>query len=221
MSSDIDIHQLDPERQVLFVLNNSGTTLSISEIKSKLISYGVSPEKEAMKSYLAYTLADKRRKPIRDGLVYKENGGFRIMKSGVDYLKKTIMVIGPSKDMYTQETVGKVLSDLTGDIKICDPYFDDSAYQLLDHYLSCDRIKSIRVMYSKRFNPAGLYKIGKHDIQFRKISNLHDRFLIGGNYLYVLGTSLNGIGNGLSFMFNLTVYKDLFDGVFEKSWKLN
>ena len=168
---------------------------------------------------MTYTLRDARRKFIRDGLVYKTKNRYQIMQNGIDYLERTVMVIDPLSTKSTQETVGKILSGLSGDVKLCDPYFDDVAYALLKQNLNSQKLNSIEIIHSKnKIDPSKNYKIGNLTIRFQKKNKIHDRFLIDEKYLYILGTSLNSIGNKLSFIFNLTGYKDMFEGLFENYW---
>ena len=218
--NDIDIHQLDTERQVLFILNENDTALSAREIKDKLIAHGISPKTKPMKSFLESTLRDKRREFIRDGLVHKDGPGYRIMQKGREYLQSTVIVIDPSGEKSIQETIGEILSSLSGAIKLCDPYFDDKAYQLLSRHLDSEKIKSIKVIHSKDgMDATKNYKIGNHSMEFKKKKNdIHDRFLIDDSHLYVLGTSLNHIGDKLSFIFNLSIYKEKFDSIFQDHW---
>ena len=188
MSNDIDIYQLDPERQVLFVLNENGAVLSIEEIKDKLIAHSISPGSNKMKSFLSHTLRDRRRKFIQEGLVHKSNNSYQIMQKGIEYLERTVMVIDPLSDKSTQETVGKIFSGLSGDIKLCDPYFDDAAYALLKQHLHPQKLKSIEIIYSNnRIAPSKVYKIGNLKIGLKKKNKIHDRFLIDEKYLYFLG----------------------------------
>lgn len=217
--SDTDIHQLDTERQILFVLNENRAALSIEQINEQLISHNISPDSKGIKSFLTYTLRDARRRFIRDGLVYKTKYRYQIMQKGIEYLERTVMVIDPLSNKSTQETVGKILSGLSGDIKLCDPYFDDVAYALLKQNLNSQKLKSIEIIYSKnKIDPSKDYKIGNLSIRLQKKNKIHDRFLIDEKYLYILGTSLNNIGNKLSFIFNLTGYKDMFESIFGNYW---
>lgn len=220
MSDTIDIHQLDSQRQVLFLLNEeSDGTLPIQEIKAKLIAYGISPETKTMKSFLSQALRDKRRKIFKDGLIYETQNSYKIMQKGIEYLKRTILVIDPSKEGSKYDAIGHIMSTLSGNIKICDPYFDETAYGLLKDWLDPKKINSIKVIYSKSsLDSTKHYKIGSHSLELKKKKDIHDRFVIDDKHLYFFGTSLNSIGKKLSFMFNLTTYKNTFENFFQKYW---
>ena len=218
MSSDIDIHQLDSERQVLCILKESGNYLSIPKIKDKLLSLQISPETREMKSILN-SLRNKRRKLLKNGLIHKDGPGYKIMQKGIEYLNNTVIIINPSAGESSHKTIGNLLKNLSGDIKICDPYFDDIAYNLLKTHLLPDKLKSVKIVHSKkRIEPTSNYRIKNISIELKKKNGIHDRFILDKDYLYFFGTSLNGIGNKLSFIFNLTVYKKKFDDIFQSYW---
>ncbi len=218
MKNDTDIHQLDSDRQVLFVLNEADSYLSIQEISKKLLEYKISTSTKSMQSFLN-TLRDRRLRFLKNGLIHKDGGRYRVMQKGIEYLKSTVVVINPSSEKSIQETVGHILHTLSGDIKLCDPYFDGATYDLLKSHLCPSRIKSIRVIHNNNRNSSvNSYKIGKHSIKLKRKKGLHDRFMIDDSRLYCFGTSLNHIGNKLSFIFNLTIYRDTFDGVFQDCW---
>lgn len=223
MNDEIDIHQLEPARQVLFILNKAGVGLSVTEIDEALTRYYVSPDTPQMQSFLCHSLRDKRKEFIRDGLVIKRGGRYRIMQKGIEYLNRTIMVINPLSGETSQDTVGRMLSGLCGNIKLCDPYFDDTAYQLLKHNLFPGKIKSVKILHSKDFpGSQAEHKIGNAVVEFsRKGKKLHDRFLLDDKNLYFLGASLNKMSAKLSFIFNLTIYKDKFNKIFDDYWALN
>ncbi len=219
MNNHTDIHQLDLGRQVLFILNENSGSLSIQEIKDKLIAHDISPETRSMKSFLLYTLGDRRTKFIKNGLVLKTNSTYQIMQKGIDCLKSTVIVIDPAGEKSKQETTGRILSGLSGNIKLCDPYFDDVAYNLIKQHLHSGKVKSIKIIYSTdRIDSVKTYKIGNQTIELKKKKKIHDRFLIDDQYLYFLGASLNSMGEKLSFIFNLTAYKNTFDDIFENMW---
>ena len=220
MNKDIDIHQLDPQRQVLFVLDKSDKPCSVSEIKDKLIAYGVSPDIREIASLLN-SIRDRRRKFLKDGLVYKDTNGYQIMQKGIEYLKSTIVMIDPSQEgMSIHQTIGQIFSGLSGEIKLCDPYFDDKACSLLEYHLDHPKMKSIRIIYSKNGIDDSIknHKIGKCPIELKKKKEIHDRFIIDDNHLYFLGASLNNIGSKLSFIINLSIYRNKFDSVFQSYW---
>ncbi len=221
MNNDIDIHQLDPARQVLFILNKDGGILSAEQIKEKLLAYRIAINERRMKLFLSSTFGDSRNRHIKNGLVHKTKDGYEIMQKGIEYLKSTVLVLDPSNGSSNQDTVGNIISNLSGDIKLCDPYFDDTAYTLIKTHLRPRKIKSIRVIFdSNKINSTTNYKIGSHLIELKKKKGLHDRFIIDDRSLYFFGASLNHLDNKLSFVFNLTVYKGTFEEIFQNYWDI-
>lgn len=220
MNDKIDIHQLDTKRQVLFTLHESGKYLSVAEIKEELVQHRISPDTPSMRSFLVHSLPKNNRGFLRDGLVQKMGSRYRIMQKGAEYLNSTVVIVDPRNGKTNQETVGNILSGLRGNIKLCDPYFDNSAYELLKDNLDSNKIQSVKILYSKNFpEQSAEHKIGKIVVEFcRDNKRLHDRFLLDDNNLYFLGTSLNNIGDKLSFIFNLTIYKGHFNQIFDSYW---
>lgn len=218
--SKIDIHQLDPERQILYILNESGASISLLDIGGKLIEHGISTGTKRMNSLLSNTFRDKRGRFMREGWVHKTGKTYKIMQKGIEHLKSTVLVIDPQSGEDKHETIGHLLSTLSGEVKLCDPYFDEKSYGLLKEYCNAKKIKSMQVIFSKGdIDITKSYKIGRHTIDLKKSkSGIHDRFLIDGNCLYLLGTSLNSMGNKLSFIVNLTVYRKTFDDIFQNYW---
>lgn len=216
MCKDTDIHQLDAKRQVLFVLNEFGDGLSVEQIKESLSSHGISPEERKMKSFLN-SIRDSRREFIRDGFVRKVKNSYHIMEKGKKYLKSTVVVIDPSKGDSSNKQISDVIASLSGDIKICDPYFDTVACELLKNNLDIRKVNSVRVVLRKN----GIKKpckIGNLELEFVKNTKIHDRFIIDEKNLYVLGASLNNLGDKLSFIFNLFTYRKTFDTIFQSYW---
>ena len=133
--------------------------------------------------------------------------------------RSTVIVIDPSKEERTQEPIARIVATLSGAIKLCHPYFDAKAYQLLKRYLQPEKIESIKVIHgSNKIDANQPYRIGRHPIEFRRKQGKHDRFRIDDRHLYVLGTSLNHIGDKLSFIFDLSVYQSKFAAIFQDQW---
>ena len=218
MENKIDIHQLDAARKVLFVLNAAGRPLCIAEIKKELLALGISPEETMLKKFLAYGLSDARKMFIKDGLVFKEKRTYKIMQRGVEHLQMTVFVIDPNQETGTQKTLQSLFAGLAGDIKLCDPYFDEVACDMLARFLPHEKIRSIQVVCrGNKIDPTKNYKIGKHQIRlFKSKQKIHDRFLLDDANLYLLGASLNHIGGKVSFVFNLSTYKEMFEEMFQK-----
>lgn len=221
MNNSIDIHQLDSARQVLSILDEAEDYLSITQIKGELITKGISPEEQSMRSTLN-TIRDIRKKFIKDGLVHKTKKGYKIMQKGTDYLRNTIIIIDPQNtdSNYSAKHLAELIASLSGDIKICDPYFHDAGYELLKENLNKNKLKSVQILCGKnRLADEKNRKIGAITIEIRNRGNqLHDRFLLDNSKLYILGASLNGVGKKLSFIIDLTVNKQTFKEIFCKYW---
>lgn len=220
MSENIDIHQLDAKRQVLLILKESRSPLSIAEIRERLLARKVSPVTSEIKGFLSYTLRDLREPPRKDGWVFMDQQKFTIMQKGIEYLENSIFVIDPAHEESTHETLENLFAGVSGDVKLCDPYFDENAYSKLRMLLNPQKINSLKVVYCyKKIDRQKPHVIGRHHISLAKSKqDIHDRFLIDKEHLYIFGTSLNNIGGKLSFVFNLSSQKRVFEGIFEKLW---
>lgn len=124
-----------------------------------------------------------------------------------------------------------ILSSLTGDIRICDPYYGTGSLLRLDAIAS----KPVRFLThtpdSKEQStgqlPRALSEFVRQypNVEFRQYSanNLHDRFVVCNDELILLGHGLKDIGNKDSFVVRLNrgVAADIIDQVirsFDNKW---
>jgi len=107
-------------------------------------------------------------------------------------------------------SLGEMLSDLTGVVRICDPYYGLRTLDSLDHVPdTC----SIRFLTARTSEPIGKVHSAVKDFvrehpraQFRlaqKPAELHDRYVVTADRILILGHGLKDIGGKESFLIRL------------------
>lgn len=149
--------------------------------------------------------------------LHKKVKAYEIMQPGVEFLTGRDMGIDliyfePGKKFSTGKLLSEKLLDVfTGELRIVDPYLGERTLDLLS-----DKDREIKVL-TRLDNIANktqlLSKIKNFcaenpKVEFRDYTagnHIHDRFIISGNYVALLGCSLSGIGNKESFALALKI----------------
>lgn len=103
--------------------------------------------------------------------------------------------------------LGEFLSSLSGLVRICDPYYGVRTLDSLDHFSSSCRVRFL----TGRTNETGRklagalsdFKRERPDIELRianKPSELHDRYVLTSDKLFLIGHGLKDIGGKESFL---------------------
>lgn len=172
---------------------------------------------------------------------HREKGGivfYEIMKPGKDLLiseqDSTIALyyFEPNKQFSSKRLLSsKLLDNLTGILKIVDPYCGDRALDIihgknrkiqfltrLDNLNQGDRARLIREIND--------FKIENSSVELRdyKNSDVHDRYIISDNALVLLGYSMKSLGGKESFaiVLNKDYNQNIFDAMlenFNRRWK--
>lgn len=136
-----------------------------------------------------------------------------------------LTLVNPSEAVQAVIKLHEFLSELSGDIRICDPYLDDKTIEHLDSCPSSSSIllvtQTIRDSGKLRRLLSAMHTSGRNVI-IRQAANtkLHDRYIIDAKSMMILGTSLNGLGKKQCFIiqagrdFRKIVLKE-----FENIWK--
>jgi len=129
-------------------------------------------------------------------------------------------------------TLGEMLSGLSGSVKICDPYYGARTLDSLDHV---PKACSVRFLTGK--TNESITKIHRAMRDFikerprtefrlaRKPNELHDRYVVTGDTLLILGHGLKDIGGKESFIIRLgrDFVPDLIDelnNAFDARWSI-
>jgi hypothetical protein len=147
-----------------------------------------------------------------NGLVVKKPKSsparFVVMKTGMDRLRgkqSDVLLIDPDKAFSTAQRLDQLLGGLQGDVMLCDPYVD---HKTLVHLTAVPKLSSIKlltlnILDSAKFRQrltAYSKEYGNLEVRTSSTPDLHDRYLIDSSRMWLLGTSLNGIGKKQSFV---------------------
>jgi hypothetical protein len=146
-------------------------------------------------------------------------------------------IVGPTALMIEAGTprtahleVSSLLNSLTGDIRICDPYYGKGSMNRLDEIRSCTSVKFLTHTPDSREKlilPTAIAEFVRErpEFVFRKYkgNDLHDRFILSADELMIVGHGLKDLGNKESFVIRLdrSLAGDLIDSVrqsFDQKW---
>lgn len=199
----------DDRRKVLWVLmvgrdRASHITLRPNDVSIVLRDvYGIHMSRQRVQGILAAEKGTVARRKRREGLRYQ------LMQSGADEAMATgrsIVLIQPDQALSAIRTVESVLGSLRGVLRICDPYSDGATLDMLGVTV---RASSIRLLTMEISRPgpfardlAAFRKQYPMSIEVRAARDrvLHDRYVIDDSDMYLIGTSLNGIGKKQTFV---------------------
>lgn len=169
---------------------------------------GISTSKQAVQAALM--------KATKEKFCHKENGGFKIMKSGQEELLKQMKkgratLLEPGKPFSAGVELGNIFSQMVGVVRFSDPYVDDKTLDIIYKHFS-DTKPSIRILTSQITNEARFkrdlekMKVEGINIEVRKINKgvLHDRYFIDDKHFWLSGNSLNNLGKKESFIVMLS-----------------
>jgi len=160
---------------------------------------------------------------------------YEIKQSGKEYINEhngiELIILGPKKEHKALKALSELFPKLEGTVKICDPYCNEkTSYSLSDIknetklILSFDQLKNNR----EKNKAKNAFKMIMKDCQTFKVRDMpggtiHDRFILSDNFLIILGSSINHLGDKPSFMlvFNRTEFNDIYQTVlqlFDSLW---
>lgn len=148
------------------------------------------------------------------GLINKNKFGFKIMKSGVDFLlgtvgEKNILYLEAGTEYSAKQVIFKnVVNIFKKTISICDPYIDTNTIGLIQD--TFDKKLQIRLL-TQNIDKKKLEAVKRHlsmlirdgyNIEIREYeqSEMHDRYIIDGKNMFLIGTSLNYLGKKDTFI---------------------
>jgi hypothetical protein len=140
----------------------------------------------------------------------KQNGRWVFVpsKTAVDFIKgdaDTIQLIDPGKAVIATARLHDTLSSLSGLVRLCDPYLDHISLQHLDAIPAKTTIRFLSFNITDTGTTRSLvsaFSAKGVALEIRKAHGgvLHDRYIIAGNRVLILGTSLNGFGKKQCFV---------------------
>jgi hypothetical protein len=174
--------------------------------------------------------------------IYHENGEtyFEIMKLGKDHLLSLIkqgsvevFYFEPGKKYSTKKMLSKgILEELQGKLQIVDPYCSERTLDILKDMQNktiefLTRVENLSEKDRDRFlRNLQDFESEYPMIEFRNYPNtdIHDRYIISGNTLVILGHSFKDLGSKESFaiVLNKESSKNIVDALienFSRRWK--
>lgn len=143
-------------------------------------------------------LADRRK---RDG-----QWQFAVMQPGKDLIageQANVVVVDPDKPVAAVLTLHRMLAELKGPLRLCDPYLDAATIEHLDRSPSGSSIQlltqNVRDHGPVRRLVAAMKQTRPIEVRITS-GKLHDRYLIDDVGILILGASLNGFGKRQSFV---------------------
>jgi len=152
---------------------------------------------------------------------------YEIMKSGEDHLAELeapgVLLIEPERAYTSRRKVDELLKKWAGVIKICDPYLDPKTF---DPLTAIPKGSQIRLLTKNVFETSRVRReieAYRKEYSFLEVrvcqDNLHDRYVIVGDKLWLFGHSLNGLGKKEAFIVGLGSDIRLhMEPVFDKRW---
>jgi hypothetical protein len=133
---------------------------------------------------------------------------FSIMRAGCQRVRgkrSDVLLIEPERAFSSAQQVERLLGGLQGDVMLCDPYVDDKT---LVHLTTVPKLTTIRLLTlhigdSARFRQrltAYEKEFGNLEVRVSLSPDLHDRYLLDDDRMWLFGASLNGIGKKQSFV---------------------
>lgn len=146
--------------------------------------------------------------------IHRDSKGYKLMKSGLDKLpsqeneEKSIVIEANRPFLAKSISLRDTFIVMKGPVLICDPYLDSSTLSFLYRNFSKETRINFLTQTIKDI-PTGsilsqieeLKKEGYTiDIRVYSKSELHDRYVINSDNLWLSGNSFNGLGNKESFL---------------------
>lgn len=213
----------------LFVMSNElnlerARISHISKFLTDVIEIDTSPQA------VRYALKNLPR-----GYVNKTNKFYKLMARGKKQItrlqkKPDSMIINPGADFSSKVILSNnILSLSEGYLKICDPYI---SVRLLDLLIKVDKKVEIKILsFNLADIPNGIFKRAQldlsregYDIKIRLYnkSELHDRYIISKDFMWVVGHSIKDLGKKECFV--MQVGEDIkieTEKMFERRWKIS
>lgn len=205
--------------------------LSLNEIIESLDRLGVAVNRIRLVRALAGAGNRIRRVEVKGVTKYK------VMTVGRQGVEDIISITGPQvvymegdKPRTARKKLKDIIATMRGTIRICDPYYGVRTLDILELFPSrCD----IRFLTAKTTEKSAKIKSAISDFkkEYPKVEiriyprdrELHDRYVIAGNRLLIIGHGIKDIGNKESFIIQVdsTYAGDLIRmllNIFDQRW---
>lgn len=185
--------------------------LSLEEIAEALDRLGIAVERANLGR--AFSRAgDRIRRVIVEGVPK-----YKVMTKGRQEVEDIVSIPGPQviyieggQPRTTRKTLAEILGDLQGTIRILDPYYGLRSLDVLEAIPHMCEVRFLTARTSERAarlqSAISDFKNERPNVEFRvypRPEELHDRYVIGEDYVLILGHGLKDIGSKESFLIRL------------------
>jgi len=205
--------------------------LSLEHMVAALEAAGVAVKRIQLGKALARAGSRVSRKEINGETYYKVmTRGRREVERVLEAGNLGLLYIEGGKPRTSRRALGEILRDLRGTVRVCDPYYGVRSLEALE---LIPAICTVRFLTAKtNENPARLsgpirdFKRERPKTELRiypKAGALHDRYILNGNKILIIGHGLKDIGEKESFVISIdrSLSPDLLDQVeaaFDNKW---
>lgn len=184
--------------------------------------FGITASRQAIEAVLS-----KERGTVAKRMTNKRRA-YQIMQKGIDEVaapRGSVTFIDPRQSFSSLRNVQAVMSEFTGDLRICDPYVDSHSLDLLASCSGASTIDllTVNVRNERSWRREATAFVAEHglDLSVRVLPDgkLHDRYVIHRSGIALFGTSLNGVGKKQSFVVELGLdIRNAVMSTFEDYW---
>lgn len=183
--------------------------LSAEEVKAGLGTAGVAVGVETVRNAFARAGRRVARLPLAGGTKY------RLMSAGAleiaDLVTEgnlAVLHVEGDRPRTDKRMLGDVLSQLSGDVRVCDPYYGARSLDVLEMIPADCTVRFVTTQTPE--DPAKLQRLiadflrerpGTQIRLYRNKNELHDRYILTTDRLLVLGHGLKDVGTRQSFIF--------------------
>lgn len=145
--------------------------------------------------------------------VHAQNCGgtkrFTIMQKGrdalVDASSDRVILVDPAQPRTAIQRLSDLLGGLSGTVRICDPWIDRKTFEVLAMIPEASEVRLLSTAPKDGMAFHRHYRVYKSDHKLTEIrtvpaGQLHDRYLLAGRDMWLIGHSLNAIGTKQSFV---------------------
>jgi hypothetical protein len=152
---------------------------------------------------------------------------FKILAKGIDRVgnrRSDPLLVNPANAFSGRRRVQEIFAKLAGIVRICDPYVDPASLDFIARIQPQSEVRLLTMVISNQSEflrdlRALMTERGK--IEVRKIPDqtLHDRYVVDASTMYILGTSLNGLGKKQSIVVELAGgFRSGIIKIFDQGW---
>ncbi|MFA5947250.1 MAG: hypothetical protein WC813_04505 [Patescibacteria group bacterium] len=231
ISEQVDVHSLSSVRlKALWVLDKigdhgSGRLTAVGIAKYLVDSHGINTSYQAVE----YALKTARH------AVHKNREGYRLMEAGKNQLKATkndraeATFIEPNKPFTAKRSLAAMISELSGNVYVCDPYVDCHTLDVVIAGLK--KAVVVKLLTQKIADkPSGSFARALQDlkkegytieVRTNAAGDLHDRYFTDKKHFWFSGNSLNHLGEKESMLISLSEDISMITRKnFEERWSL-